>query len=148
MANVLVIGGAGYIGSHMMKILTVAGHRAIAFDNLSMGHRESIKYGSLGQGDIADSSSLAALFDGGIKYDAVMHFALHIEVSESVENPQKYYLNNVSNTLNLLQGMRRAGCEKFIFLFGRSLRESYRNFSERKRPSRSNYSVRQVQSND
>jgi UDP-glucose 4-epimerase len=112
--KVLVVGGAGYIGSHMVKRLGQLGCTVTTLDNLSAGHRDAVLGGELVQGDIADRPLLDALFARG-QFDAVMHFASFIQVGESVKEPAKYYDNNVTNTLTLLDAMRAAGVQRFIF---------------------------------
>ena len=112
--NVLVVGGAGYIGSHMVKNLCGRGVNVTTFDNLSSGHRDAVLGGEFIQGDLADRAALEQVF-AAHRFDAVMHFASFIEVGESVRLPAKYYRNNVSNTLNLLECMQAAGVEQFIF---------------------------------
>ncbi|MDD3609761.1 MAG: UDP-glucose 4-epimerase GalE [Halothiobacillaceae bacterium] len=112
--NILVVGGAGYIGSHMLKALARAGHAVTCFDDLSGGHRDAVRYGTLVEGDLADTAALEALF-AGARFDAVMHFASLIQVGESVREPLRYYRNNVANTLNLLDAMQRHGVRRFIF---------------------------------
>lgn len=112
--KVLVVGGAGYIGSHMVKMLLDEGHQAITFDNLSGGFRDAVLGGEFVEGDIADKVALDQVFEVH-RPDAVMHFASFIQVGESVKRPDKYYLNNVSNTLNLLDAMVAHGVKNFIF---------------------------------
>ena len=112
--NILVVGGAGYIGSHMIKKLTLEGNSVVILDNLSTGFRDAVKYGRFIEGDIADSKLLSEIFSSN-KFDSVMHFASYIEVGESVINPSKYYINNFSNTLNLLDAMVAHGVNNFIF---------------------------------
>lgn len=112
--NILVVGGAGYIGSVVNKMLHEAGCQTIVLDNLSRGNRKAVTKGLFIQGDMANSADLDSLFKHH-KIDAVMHFAALIDVGESVENPAKYYHNNVSNTLNLLEAMRRNNVGTFIF---------------------------------
>ena len=112
--EILVVGGAGYIGSHMVKMLSQNGHGVVTLDNLSTGYRDAVKYGSFVQGDIADSVLLDELMSKN-RFDAVMHFASYIEVGESVKKPGKYYENNFSNTVNLLQAMVRHSIKHFIF---------------------------------
>ena len=112
--NVLVVGGAGYIGSHMVKNLCGRGVNVTTFDNLCSGHRDAVLGGEFIEGDLADRAALERVF-AARRYDAVMHFASFIEVGESVRLPAKYYRNNVSNTLNLLECMQAAGVEQFIF---------------------------------
>ena len=112
--NILVVGGAGYIGSHMVKLLGQRGCAVTTLDDLSSGHRDAVLSGDFVQGDMADTELLRGLF-ARRKYDAVMHFASFIEVGESVREPAKYYRNNVANTLALLATMREAGVDRFIF---------------------------------
>ena len=112
--HILVVGGAGYIGSHMVKFLTRAGHHVTTLDNLSTGHADAVKYGRLVVGDMADTALLNQLFQAE-HFDAVMHFAAFSLVGESVLHPAKYYQNNVSHTLNLLDAMVRHGIKHFIF---------------------------------
>ena len=110
----LVIGGAGYIGSHMVKRLGQLGCAVTTLDNLSSGHRDAVLCGEFVQGDLADKALLSDLLQLG-RFDAVMHFASFIQVGESVQKPAMYYQNNVSNTLHLLDAMRAAGVQRFIF---------------------------------
>ena len=112
--NVLVVGGAGYIGSHMVKMLRGQGHQVLVFDNLSGGYRDALLGAELVQGDLADRAALDAVF-AGRQFDAVMHFASFIQVGESVQLPDKYYRNNVANTLNLLDAMVAHDVKRFIF---------------------------------
>lgn len=112
--NILVVGGAGYIGSHMVWLLGEKGVKTTALDNLSSGHRDSVLSGDFIHGDISDRLLLDNIFRT-IKIDVVMHFASFIQVGESVSDPAKYYQNNVTNTLNLLNSMHAHGVKKFIF---------------------------------
>ena len=112
--HVLVVGGAGYIGSHMVKRLGAAGIAVTTLDNLSSGRRQAVLHGDFVEGDLGDAELLGALF-GRSKFDAVYHFAAHIEVGESVSNPAKYYANNVLATKVLLDAMRAHGLGNFIF---------------------------------
>jgi UDP-glucose 4-epimerase len=112
--KVLVCGGAGYIGSHMVRRLIQDGVDTVVFDNLSTGHRESVGGASFVQGDLLASSQLRELFSQG-RFDAVMHFCARSLVGESVQQPYAYYENNVVGTLNLLQAMREAGVGKLVF---------------------------------
>jgi UDP-glucose 4-epimerase len=114
MSRILVVGGAGYIGSHMMKALARAGHEPVAFDNLSTGHADAVIYGELVEGDLANRDQVADVIKQG-RFDGVMHFASNIEVGESVTNPRKYYTNNVLNTLNLVHAMMDHGLNNLIF---------------------------------
>ena len=111
---VLICGGAGYIGSHANKLLSQKGYETVVFDNLVYGHREAVKWGKFIKGDLKNAEEIDAVFE---KYpiDAVMHFAAYAYVGESVVEPEKYYVNNVANTLNLLHAMREHGCNKIIF---------------------------------
>ena len=111
---ILVTGGAGYIGSHINKMLYQSGYETVVFDNLVYGHREAVKWGVLEVGDLADANRLEEIF---IKYDidAVFHFAAYAYVGESVKNPQKYYNNNVVNTLHLLDAMVKHNVKNIVF---------------------------------
>ena len=112
--KVLVVGGAGYIGSHMVKMLSLAGHDVVTLDNLSNGYKDAVKYGDFIEGDIADAQLLNSLFSK-MAFDGVMHFASYIQVGESVEKPSMYYKNNVTNTQVLLDAMVEHGIKSFIF---------------------------------
>ena len=114
MASVLVTGGAGYIGSHMVKALLEAGYRVVTLDDLSGGYRDAVVGGDFLQGDIGDTALVRELL-GRYQVSAVMHFASFIQVGESVTNPAKYYDNNVARTVRLLGAMQRCGVLKFIF---------------------------------
>lgn len=114
MIKVLVVGGAGYIGSHMVKRLGQLGCVVTTLDNLSGGHRDAVLFGQFVQGDLADKLLLEKLFKQE-SFDAVMHFASFIQVGESLQKPALYYENNVINTLQLLDSMRSAGVHRFIF---------------------------------
>ena len=109
---VLVVGGAGYIGSHAAHVLLRRGYEVIIYDNLCTGHRELAEGFELIVGDIADSVKLAKALS---RADAVMHFAAHAYVGESVENPRKYFQNNVSAALALLNSVMDSRVRKFIF---------------------------------
>jgi len=114
--NVLVAGGAGYIGSHTVKRLKEAGHTPVIYDNLSRGHRsvvDILKVPAIAA-DLNDRAVLTrALRDH--KIDTVMHFAAYAYVGESVENPLMYYQNNVATTVSVLQAMQEAGVDRFVF---------------------------------
>ncbi|WP_345993129.1 UDP-glucose 4-epimerase GalE [Sulfurimonas sp. HSL-1716] len=114
MKNILVVGGAGYIGSHTCKTLMKNGYRVIIFDNLSTGFKELAKYGEFVFGDLNDSESIKTVFEA-FDIDTVIHFAASAYVGESVENPKKYYMNNVVNTLNLLNAMLQYDVKKIVF---------------------------------
>lgn len=114
MSKVLVVGGAGYIGSHMVKMLSDHGHTVVTLDNLSTGFRDAVCGGEFVEGDLGDRALLDRLLPAH-RFDAVMHFAAFIQVGESVEQPGKYYFNNVANTLTLLDAMVRHGVQQFIF---------------------------------
>ena len=114
--NVLVAGGAGYIGSHTVKRLKEAGHKPVIYDNLSRGHREVIEILDVPAvvADLNDRTALSeALAENRI--DTVMHFAAYAYVGESVSQPLMYYQNNVATTLNVLECMEAAGVERFVF---------------------------------
>lgn len=111
--KILVIGGAGYIGSHMVKQLGRQGCSVTTLDDLSSGHRDAVLIGDFVQGSMADRALLDALLARG--FDAVMHFASFIQVGESVQHPDKYYRNNLVNTITLLDAMRAHGVRRFIF---------------------------------
>ena len=112
--NILVTGGAGYIGAHACKALSKAGYIPVTYDNLVYGHCEAVKWGPFVEGDIADQKKLN---DTMVQYQpiAVMHFAAFAYVGESVENPGKYYRNNVAGSLSLLESIRDHGINKIIF---------------------------------
>ena len=114
MDNVLVTGGAGYIGSHACKALSEAGYQPVVYDNLVYGHDWAVKWGPLEEGDTGDIDRVAGVIE---KYRpiAVVHFAAYAYVGESVENPGKYYRNNVMGTLGLLEAMQRCGVDRFVF---------------------------------
>jgi len=113
-SNILVTGGAGYIGSHTCKVLAEAGYIPIAYDNMSTGNRWSVKWGPLIEADLADGVLLREVIR---KYSvsAVVHFAANAYVGESVVNPRKYFENNVSNTLHLLGAMLDTGINHIVF---------------------------------
>ena len=112
--KLLVVGGAGFIGSHMVKLLLSSQHNVLVFDNLSSGHRSSVVGGDFVEGDLADPVILDDLFKAH-RFDAVFHFASSIEVGESLSNPAKYYRNNFSNTQNLMDAMVKHQVKRFVF---------------------------------
>jgi UDP-glucose 4-epimerase len=112
--RILVTGGAGYIGSHMVKMLGERGYNVLTYDNLSSGHKEAVLYGELVVGDLADKDLLRTVFSS-FRPEAVIHFAASIVVPESIEKPLLYYRNNVCNTLNLLEVVKEFGVRYFIF---------------------------------
>jgi UDP-glucose 4-epimerase len=114
MQNILVAGGAGYIGSHVVKDLSENNYHVIVYDNLSEGHREAVVNYDFICGDIKDSGLLDKVFTDN-KIDAVMHFSAYAYVGESVEKPEKYYKNNVAGTINLLSAMLKNNVRNIIF---------------------------------
>jgi UDP-glucose 4-epimerase len=112
--NILVVGGAGYIGSHAVRFLLAAGHQVTVYDNLSRGHREAVPDGLLVEGELTDRSKLVSLLRER-QIDAVMHFAAFALVNESVNEPSVYYRNNVIAALELLDAMKEAGVRKIVF---------------------------------
>jgi UDP-arabinose 4-epimerase len=112
--NVVVTGGAGYIGSHTCKELARAGYAPIAFDNLSEGHRWAVRYGPLIEGDLADTALLRDTLTDA-QAVAVVHFAASAYVGESMQDPQKYFRNNVGGTISLLDAVRAAGVPRVVF---------------------------------
>ncbi len=112
--KVLVTGGAGYIGSHLLRALTKAGHACVVFDNLVTGSAEAVGSAPLVVGEATDASALhSAMVEHGI--EAVIHLAAHIEAGESVQDPAKYFRNNSGGGLALLEAMTRAGVGKMVF---------------------------------
>lgn len=112
--TILIVGGAGYIGSHVNKMLHQAGYDTLVLDNLSRGSQQTVLYGTFIKGDINDLAFLNHLFESH-PIDAVMHFAGLTDVGESMQEPLKYYQNNVCYTLNLLEAMRQHHVKVFIF---------------------------------
>ncbi|MFM2013732.1 MAG: UDP-glucose 4-epimerase [Planctomycetota bacterium] len=112
--RVLVVGGAGYIGSHTVKLLNETEHEVWVYDNLSMGHGQSVRSDQLIVGDLFDRQSLERVLEEK-RIEAVMHFAAFAYVGESVQDPAKYYQNNIVATLGLFESMRRCGVKKFVF---------------------------------
>lgn len=113
--KVLVLGGAGYIGSHICKQLHLKGHEVVVFDNLSTGHAEAVKWGELVVGDILNPSDCDSIFTKHGDFDLVMHFCAKSLVGESVQDPASYYRNNVLGTLNVLNAMVKNGHNKLVF---------------------------------
>ena len=112
--NILVTGGAGYIGSHTAKALARAGYRPVTYDSLVYGHRHAVKWGPLVEGDIADTAKLERVIkDEAI--DAIVHFAAFAYVGESVTKPEIYFQNNVVGSLSLLDAMRHTGVKPIVF---------------------------------
>ncbi|HET9405130.1 MAG TPA: UDP-glucose 4-epimerase GalE [Burkholderiales bacterium] len=112
--TILVTGGAGYIGSHMVKLLRKRGRRVVVLDNLATGHRDAVKDAEFIEGDVGDTGKVAALL-AGHSVKAVIHFAAYSLVAESVSNPKKYYANNVDATLRMLGAMREARVGRIVF---------------------------------
>ena len=114
MANVLVTGGAGYIGSHACKALAAAGFTPVTFDNLVTGWRDAVKFGPLVEGDLLDRQQIDAVF---AEYQpvAVMHFAALSQVGDSMKQPGLYWRNNVEGSLNLIEATVAANCANFVF---------------------------------
>lgn len=110
---ILVTGGAGYVGAHACKALASAGFRPVVFDNLSTGHRDFVRWGPLVEADIRQAAAVErAIRAHGV--EAVLHFAASSYVRESMQDPAKYYDNNVVGSLSLLAGMRAAGCDRIV----------------------------------
>jgi UDP-arabinose 4-epimerase len=114
MTRILVTGGAGYIGSHTAKALAGAGFEPVVLDNLSVGHRLAVRWGPLIEGDLADIDLLGRVMRS-YQPEAIVHFAAHAYVGESVAQPRKYFRNNVVNTLNLLEAALDAGIGAVVF---------------------------------
>ncbi|MEX2150297.1 MAG: UDP-glucose 4-epimerase GalE [Steroidobacteraceae bacterium] len=114
MSTILVTGGAGYIGSHVLRQLGERGDRLVTLDNLSTGYRSSVLHGEFVQGDTGDAPLVADVL-ARHRVDTVMHFAAHISVPESVAEPLKYYRNNTANTRTLLECSVAAGVKHFVF---------------------------------
>ena len=114
MSTILVTGGAGYIGSHVVKGLLRQGHQPIVYDNLQAGHRRAVKEALFIQGDLADSEKLRQTFCSH-SIDSVMHFAADSLVGESVRDPLKYFKNNVTNSIQLIEILEECNIKKFVF---------------------------------
>ena len=112
--NILITGGAGYVGSHAARLLASKGHEIWVYDNLVFGHRAAVAPGRLIEGDLLDRAKLEAVLRAKT-IDAVMHFAAFAYVGESVADPAKYYHNNVVGTLSLMEAMRGAGISRIVF---------------------------------
>lgn len=114
MTKILVTGGAGYIGSHACKALASAGYTPVTFDNFITGWRDAVKFGPLEEGSLMDSARLREVFE---KHQpaGVMHFAALSNVGEASEDPAKYYANNITGSLNLINAAVAAGVERFVF---------------------------------
>lgn len=114
MTTVLVTGGAGYIGSHACKVLAREGYTPVTYDNLCTGWEEAVKFGPFVQGDLTDRARLDEVF-ATYQPVAVMHFAALSQVGESMNQPGKYWHNNVAGSLTLLEAAVAGGCDKFVF---------------------------------
>lgn len=112
--NLLVVGGAGYVGSHTVRKLTQAGHQVWVYDNLSRGHRDAVPADRLLVGELGDTQRLTTVLQER-QIEAVLHFAAFLEVGESVTDPSKYYHNNIVGSLSLLEAMRTAQVRKIVF---------------------------------
>ena len=112
--SILVVGGCGYIGTHMVKALLEAGHAVLTLDNLSRGNRDLLPGGDFVLGDIGDADAVDRVFTAN-RFDAVMHFAAFIEVGQSVQDPLAFYRNNVAATVCLLEAMVRHEVDKLVF---------------------------------
>ena len=114
MTNILVTGGAGYIGSHACKVLKNAGYTPVTYDNVSIGWQDAVKFGPFEQGDLSDRERLDQVF-AAYQPAAVVHFAALSQVGESIRMPELYWQNNVSGSLTLLSAAAAAGCRNFVF---------------------------------
>lgn len=112
--KILVTGGAGYIGSHVVRALRRLNMEVVVFDSLELGHRDAVYGTELVAGNLADKNLLSSLFAGG-RFDAAMHFAAYSQVGESMLFPERYYHNNVAGTLNLLEAMLQHNVKKLVF---------------------------------
>ena len=114
MAHILVTGGAGYVGSHTVKLLAAGGEDVVTCDNLSSGSRDAVKAGEFVKADIRDSEAIQeAIRKYGV--DRIVHFAACVSVAESIEDPASYYENNVCGTLSLLRAALKEGVKKLVF---------------------------------
>ena len=112
--HILVTGGAGYIGSHVVQMLIEKGHSVVVFDNLVAGFRQAIHQdATFIEGDLMNPQQVAAAFDGQ-QYDGIMHFASHIQVGESMQKPFKYFKDNVLAMMNLLEAAAAHDVKRFI----------------------------------
>jgi UDP-arabinose 4-epimerase len=112
--SILIVGGAGYIGSQTAKLVAAAGHRPAVFDNLVYGHRWAVKWGPLVEGDLADPKAIRRAIEEH-SVEAVIHFAAYTYVGESMTDPGKYFRNNVAGTINLLDAMVATGVRDIVF---------------------------------
>jgi len=112
--SILLVGGAGYIGSHVNKQLNQHGYKTVIFDNLSNGHRDFVKWGTFVSGDLGNIEQIRSCFENRT-IDTVMHFGAYAYVGESIDHPLKYYRNNVANTINLLRVMKEFAVPRIIF---------------------------------
>jgi UDP-glucose 4-epimerase len=113
--KVLVLGGAGYIGSHICKALSLLNHESVVVDNLSTGHREAVRWSQFIEADILDPDALITILQDEGPFDLIMHFCAKSLVGESVQKPALYYRNNVAGTLNLLDAMVATNHDKLVF---------------------------------
>jgi UDP-arabinose 4-epimerase len=112
--SILIVGGAGYIGSHTAKLVAASGRHPVVFDNLVYGHRAAVKWGPLVEADLADPAAIRrALSEHAV--EAVIHFAAYAYVGESMTDPGKYFRNNVAGTINLLDAMVAVGVRDLVF---------------------------------
>lgn len=112
--NILITGGAGYIGSHTARLIEASGHKAVILDNLSTGHQWAVESRVFIEADLADQARIGRVLEEE-QIEAVIHFAAHAYVGESVADPRKYFRNNVANTLNLLDAMLGVGVTRIVF---------------------------------